>query len=445
MMIRLKPAILISIAFPFALLAERDWPQWRGPTRDGVWRESGLTSQLETNKDGWIKLKWSVEVAAGYSQPTVADNRVYVTDRLDDTEEIERVHCFDFETGDKLWSHQYPAVYAMGYESGPRAAPLIDKSAKDGSRAYTLGGMGHLHCFDAKTGTVIWKRDLATEYNIEMPRWGIAGSPLIEGELLFLQIGGNPEACVIALDKRTGEERWRAIDDDASYVAPIMIDQAHRRVLVVYTADELHGLNPSTGKAYWSFAMPGSKWPIGISTPVVTEYRGKRYLFTTNAHVGSALLLLEEERPGISKVWYKNDTKSSDNIHSLIPTPLIKDGYIYGTHQKGELRCLEMLTGKLMWESTEAVEPDRFATLHMVAQGDAGTPIWIFNEHGELIIADLSPEGYAQHSRGKLVNRTAAGMPSRIGGVTWAHPAFAYKHVLARNDTQLVCADLSAK
>lgn len=157
------------------------------------------------------------------------------------------------------------------------------------------------------------------------------------------------------------------------------------------------------------------------------------------------MLLLDEDKPDVTVAWRKNDPKTPDNLHSLIPTPNLKDGFIYGTHQKGELRCLELLTGTLVWESTEAVEPDRFATLHMVGQGDDGKPVWIFNEHGELIIAELTPEGYQQRSRGKLVNRTAAGMPSRIGGVTWAHPAFAYKHVIARNDKQLVCADLSER
>lgn len=444
-MLKFKPALLISLALPFALLAEKDWPQWRGPERDGVWRESGLSAKLKKNEQGWIDLKWSVNIAAGYSQPTVADNRVYVSDRLDDPDEIERVHCFDFETGEKLWSHQYPAIYNIAYKSGPRAAVLIDRPEGEVSRAYSLGGVGHLHCFDAKSGEILWKRDLATEYQIEMPRWGTAASPIIEGDSLYLQIGGTPAACVIALNKRTGEELWRAIDDDASYVAPIMIDQAGQRVLVVYTADELFGLNPETGKPFWSYPMPGSKWPIGISTPILTTYQGKRYLFTTNAHVGSALLLLDEEKTAITEIWRRNDTRSLDNLHSLIPTPYIKDGYIYGTHQKGELRCLELLTGKQVWESTEAVEPDRFATLHIVAQGDARQREWIFNEHGELIIAELSPEGYKQISRGKLVNRTPFGMPSRIGGVTWAHPAFAYKHVIVRNDGQLVAADLSAE
>ena len=438
-------ALLISSALPFALLAELDWPHWRGPEHDGVWRESGLRTELKKNEQGWIDLKWSVNIATGYSQPTVSDNRVYVTDRLDDPDEIERVHCFDFETGEKLWSHQYPAIYNIAYKSGPRAAVLIDRPTGAVSRAYGLGGVGHLHCFDAKNGEILWKRDLAIEYQIEMPRWGIAASPIIEGDSLFLQIGGNSGACVIALNKRTGEELWRAIDDDASYVAPIIIDQAGQRVLVVYTADELFGLNPETGKPFWSYPVPGSKWPIGISTSILTAYQGERYLFTTNAHVGSALLLLDEEETAITEIWRRNDTQSSDNLHSLIPTPYIKDGYIYGTHQKGELRCLELLTGKQVWESTEAVDPDRFTTLHIVGQGDAPQREWIFNEHGELIIAELSPEGYKQISRGKLVNRTPFGMPSHIGGVTWAHPAFAYKHAIVRNDGQLVAADLSAE
>lgn len=300
-MLKFKTATLISLTLPLALVAEQDWPQWRGPERDGVWRESGLSSKLKKNEQGWIDLKWSVDIAAGYSRPTVADNRVYVTDRLDDPDEIERVHCFDFKTGEELWSHQYPAIYNIACKSGPGAAVLIDRSAGEQSRAYSLGGVGHLHCFDAKTGEILWKRDLAAEYQIEMPRWGIAASPMIERDSLFLQIGGTPDACVVALDKRTGEELWRAIDDDASYVAPILIDQAGERVLVVYTADELFGLNPETGEPFWSYPMPGSKWPIGISTPVITTFEGNRYLFTTTLTSALPFFCSMKKRPRYRK------------------------------------------------------------------------------------------------------------------------------------------------
>jgi len=433
--------ILMGLFFPTETLRADDWPQWRGPQRDGVWRESGVTDKLDIDGDGRIRLKWSAPIGAGYSQPTVAGNRVYVTDRVDDPEEIERIHCFDFESGRKNWSFSYPAPYTISYKSGPRAAVLIDGQG-DAARAYALGGVGHLHCLDATTGEILWKRDLAREYRIDMPRWGIAAGPLIEGNLLVLHIGGE-DACVVALDKRNGGEIWRAINDDASYVAPIVIDQAGQRVLVVYTANHLHGLNVSTGRVLWSYAMPGSKWPISIATPVVTTHDEQRYIFTTNAHVGAALLRLHEDEPTVTEVWRQQNAKEPNSLYSLIPTPFIRDGHIYGTHNRGELRCLELRSGRRVWETDAALEPDRFATLHIVAQGEVGSRVWIFNEHGELIIADLSPRGYKQISRGKLIPPTQPGLPSRRGGVTWAHPAFAHRHIIARNDKQLVCADLS--
>lgn len=439
---------LICVLVMAAPAGADDWPQWRGPQRDGVWRETGITESLDTDGVGQIRLKWSVEIAAGYSQPTVAGGRVYVTDRLDDPDEIERVHCFDFKSGDRLWSIDYPAAYNISYKSGPRAAVTIDEDTRGDqtiSRAYALGGVGHLHCLNAVTGDILWKRDLAKEYDIEMPRWGIAAAPLIEGDSLFLQIGGKNGACVVALDKRTGKEKWRAVDDDASYIAPIMIDQAGRRVLVVYTADELFGLDPGTGGTLWSYAMPGSKWPIGIATPVIASHGGRRYIFTTNAHVGSALLRLDEDKPAVTEIWRQDNPRVADSLYSLIPTPYIRGGHIYGTHSRGELRCLELLTGRRAWETEDAVRPDRFATLHIIAQGETGRRVWIFNEHGELIIADLSPNGYQEISRGQLLPPTQPGLPSRRGGVTWAHPAFANKHVLARNDERLVCAELGAE
>ena len=428
---------IVIFCLTFPAIAD-DWPQWRGPQRDGVWRETGITDKLNTDSEGNIKLKWSSEIGAGYSQPTVANGRIYVTDRVDDPDEIERVHCFDFKTGNKLWSIDYPAAYTIGYKSGPRAAVHID-----GKNAYALGGVGHLHCLSAATGDIIWKRDLANDYKIDMPRWGIAAAPIIEGNLIILHIGGAQGACVVGLNKQTGKEKWRAIHDDASYAAPIIIDQAGKRVLVVYSADELFGLDPATGKKYWSFAMPGSKWPISIATPVITSHNGNRYIFATNAHVGTVLLKLGENNTTIDKVWRQQNPRLADAMYSLIPTPFIRNGHIYGTHNRGELRCLELLTGKQVWQSTEAVKPDRFSTLHIVAQGTSGGRVWIFNEHGELIIADLTPTGYKQISRGKLVEPTQPGLPSRRGGVTWAHPAFANKHVIARNDKRMVCADLS--
>ena len=160
----LAAALIASAA---AQAAAEDWPQWRGPNRDGVWNETGIVEKLP---DGQIPIKWRVEIGAGYSGPTVAKGRVYVTDRLTKPQEVERVHCFDEKTGDPIWSHSYPCRYGkIGYNAGPRASVGID----DG-KAYSLGGTGRLFCFDAASGEIVWEKDLDAEYDIQMPIWGIA-------------------------------------------------------------------------------------------------------------------------------------------------------------------------------------------------------------------------------------------------------------------------------
>ncbi len=186
-----------------------DWPQWRGPARDGVWRETGI---IERFAGPQIPIKWRAEIASGYSGPTVADGRVYVTDRVTEPKQVERVHCFDADTGRKLWTHTYDCPYRnVSYEAGPRASVIIDQG-----RAYSFGTMGNLFCLNASDGKVLWHRDLDADYDVEMPMWGLAASPLIEKDLIITQIGGANGACLIALDKRTGKERWRALDDRAS-------------------------------------------------------------------------------------------------------------------------------------------------------------------------------------------------------------------------------------
>ena len=151
----------------------------------------------------------------------------------------ERVLCFDAETGEELWTHQYERPYAVGYPTGPRASVLIAEG-----RAYSLGTMGDLYCLDAQTGEVLWYVDGEKEYNISFPTWGLSSSPLIENDLLIVQLGGTPSACLVAFNKTTGEEVWRALADEASYSSPIVIDQAEKRVLVCWTGDNLAGLNP---------------------------------------------------------------------------------------------------------------------------------------------------------------------------------------------------------
>ena len=436
---RYQPIILLAATALAWLASSRssptladDWPQWRGPRRDGVWREKGIIESFDKPQ---LKPLWRTKIGSGYCGPTVAGGRVYVTDRLVEPKQVERVHCLDAKTGKNIWTHTYDCPYrGVQYDAGPRASVSID----DG-RAYSLGTMGNLFCLDAADGKILWQKDLNTEYKIRMPIWGIAASPLVEKNLLIVQIGGEDGACLVAFDKKTGKERWRALNDGASYCAPIVVKQAKKRVLVCYTAQNVVGLNPMTGKVYWTQPFPPTKMVIGISTPVYH----KGMIFLTNFFDGSMLLKLADDKPAVEKLWHRAgpSERQTDALHSIISTPYLRGKYIYGVDSYGELRCLDLLTGDRIWQSDQAVPRARWATIHFVRNGKH---VWMFNEKGELIISKFSPKGFEEISRAKLIDPTRDQLPSRRGGVCWSHPAFAGKHVFARNDNEILCVDLAA-
>ena len=425
--ILLMPPTLLA----FSLLATADeWPQWRGPRRDGIWRETGLIERFSAPQ---IDLVWQADIAAGYSGPTVADGRVYITDRLDDPKQIERTHCFDASTGEPLWTHAYDCNYEIHYTAGPRAAVTIDHR-----RAYSLGAMGHLHCYDAVTGKLLWKRDLNTEYEIRMPIWGIAAAPLVVDDLVIVMIGGTDGACLVAFDKKSGAERWKALDDNASYSAPLIIHQAGQPVLLCWTAESLAGLDPTSGKPHWQVPFTGREMIMNIATPVLHNNR----LFLTSFYDGCYMIDLPPNRLQASQIWTRigQSEKDTDGLHSTMSTPLFDSNHIYGVDSYGELRCLDAATGDRVWEDLSAVPKDRWSNIHFVTNGDR---VWMFNERGDLIIARLSPSGYEEISRTHLIDPTDVQLRQR-GGVCWSHPAFAYRHVFARNDEKLVCANLAA-
>jgi len=409
-----------------------EWPQWRGPQRDGVWREDGLIQKFAGAQ---IALRWKAPVANGYSGPTVAEGRVYVTDRLVEPKQVERVHCFDWESGGKLWTHSYDCRYEkVSYQDGPRAAVSIDEG-----RAFALGTMGHLHCLDAATGDVLWARDLNREYRIVMPIWGIAASPLVDGDRVIVQIGGSDGACIVAFDTQSGEEIWKALDDRASYAAPIIVEEGGQRVLVCWTGDHVAGLVPETGRVLWKHPFQPTRMVIGIATPVYDRQR----LFVTSFYDGSLMLRLGMKARSAEPMWRRlgPDEKQTDGLHSIISTPLIQGEHVYGVDSYGELRCLDAASGDRIWEDRTAVDRNRWANIHMVRNGER---IWMFNEQGELIISRLSESGFQEISRAQLIAPTP-GQLARREGVCWSHPAYAYRHVFARNDKHLVCASLAAE
>jgi len=415
-----------------SLVHADDWPQWRGPNRDGVWRETGIIEKFDKPQ---LDIEWRAEIGPGYSGPTVANGRVYVTDRQTEPTQVERVLCFRATDGKPLWSHTYDCPYeGISYTAGPRAAVTID----DG-RAYSLGTMDNLFCFDAATGNILWQKDLKKLYDATIPGWGIAAAPLVDENRLILNVGGQ-HACLVALDKKTGDEIWKSLDDPAQYSAPIIVQQGSRPVLVIWTGIAVVGLDPATGTQLWREEMTPSHMPIGIATPV---FDGQR-LFVSSFYDGSLMLRLktdEEGRPATQRLWRKvgPDEQKTESLHCMIGTPILEGNYVYGVDSYGQLRCLDADTGQRIWESQKAVPKARWAAIHIVQLQNR---LVMFNERGELLFGRVSPTGFEELSRAKLIEPTTDQLNQR-NGVCWSHPAFANGHVYARNDRELVSASLN--
>jgi len=412
-----------------AVMAD-DWPQWRGPGRDGVWRENGV---VDTFTASALPIKWRVPVGPGYNGPTVAQGRVFVMDRVTQPREQERILCLDARTGTELWRHSYACKYKkVGYPAGPRAAVTVD-----GVCAFAFGAMANLCCLTVADGKVVWEKDLLTAYQARTPIWGFASSPLVYKDLLIVQVGGAGGACLVALNKLTGQEQWRALDDKASYSSPVLIKQVGRDVLLCWTGNNVVGMSPDTGRIHWQIPFKPRKMILNIADPVLHD----NFVYFSAFYDGSLLIRLDQDTLSAQTVWRRigQSERNTDALHCCISTPLIEGDYIYGVDSYGELRCLDLHTGDRIWESQEAVPRARWSNIHMVRQ--AGR-LWFFNERGELIICRLSPQGYHEISRAKLIDPTTEQLKQR-GGVCWSHPAFANRCVFARNDKELVCADLS--
>jgi outer membrane protein assembly factor BamB len=401
-----------------------DWPQWRGPNRDGVWRETGILDAIPATG---LTVRWRARVGNGYSGPVVARGRVYVTDHQFHPE-VERVLCFEEATGKSLWVHAYPCDYHdMEYGNGPRASPTVH----DG-KVYTLGTRGHLLCLDAVKGDVHWEKELVKDFAARIPRYGASAAPLVVGDLLIVCAGGQPEASVVALDKDTGQVRWKALKDRPAYSAPIVVTAGGCRQVIVWTADTITSLEPAGGKVYWQVPRKSTFDEAEVvASPVLYK---DRLLCLGAWNRGSKMLKLDPDKPAASVLW---ETRSKPA--TTISTPLFQDDRsFYAVQNDGSLCCLDAASGDEVW-ATQEPTGKRLGTAHLTPNGDR---VFLFNHTGHLILAKLSPQGYEERGRCLLVEPTAGYRPQ--GPLTWAHPAYANRCVFARNDRELVCASLAA-
>ena len=418
-----------------------DWPEFRGEGRLGVWLETGL---LQTFPAHGLKVRWRTPINAGYAGPAVVDGRVFVTD-FEATRGMrgtERAMALDETTGDPLWTQAWEADYAgIQWEVGPGATPTVD-----GDRVYVLGRTGTLSALAVDTGEILWRKQYGEDYGVDRMQWGFdwgfASAPLVDGERLICFVGGSPDARVVAFDKMTGEEIWRALPSDADLgvAQPIIIEAGGARQLIVWNPDEIASLNPVTGAVYWR-----QPYVVGGAMTVAVPVQVGAQLFFTTFYDGPMMLTLNQDRPGATVAWKgsSNSEIRTEGLHAVLATPIIDGGYIYGICSYGQLRCLNAETGERIWETQDAtVERRRWVSGFMVRNGNR---VLLNNDRGELVIARLSPAGYDEISRTHLITPTSApGNRRELRHVNWVHPAYANKHIYTRNDEEIISLSMDA-
>ncbi|MCP4657685.1 MAG: PQQ-binding-like beta-propeller repeat protein [bacterium] len=438
---RLRTVVLILALF--SLLAgagaAEDWPEWRGAGRLGVYTEG---DPLDAFPPGGLTYRWRVPIHGGYAGPAVAGGRVFVTDFRPagdgpGAKGLERVLALDEKTGRVLWSREWNVDYGRlqpRYAIGPRATPTVD-----GDRVYVLGAMGALLCLDAAGGELRWRKDFVADYGTEVPVWGMAGAPLVEGSLLISLVGGKDGAEVVAFDKTSGREVWRALDagDDPGYGQPVIFEIGGIRQLILWHPRAVSSLDPGSGKVYWQ-----QPFEVAMGMTVATPVLSGRHLLVSSFFNGSMMLELATDKPAARLLWRgtSSDEVDTDGLHALITTPVVDGGMVYGVCSYGQLRALDAATGTRRWESMgPVVEKARWAAAFLVRWGDRTL---INNDRGELILARLTPQGYQELDRTPLIEPTSSGGRRQLGAVHWSHPAYANRHVVVRNDKEIVRAYL---
>jgi outer membrane protein assembly factor BamB len=405
-----------------------DWPQFRGPNRDAVWNEAGI---LKTFPPEGLKIRWRASVGGGLSSPVVAQGRVYqVGAELNKPKSREGIQCFDQKSGRLLWIYSYDVSYPdwasdQTQNGGPNATPVV----QDG-RIYTLGQMGDLLCLDAVKGTVIWQKNLMKGYGMltsdlkyTLPRF--TPSPVIEGSLLILVIGSQPGASVIALNKDSGKETWKALDDPWTYNSPIVISAGGKRQLIIWTPKAVTSLDPATGQTWWREVINTINF-YAVATPVLHDDR---------LLLSGLMFQLDQAHPAASVLWPEKKSAAKVILSSTC-MPMAQGGHVYAGKSSGHLVCLDARTGTQLWETDRVTGIAPGATIHLTPNGDTAL---IFTDEGNLIRARLSPEGYTELSRVHLVDPT---YPFGARKLVWPPPAYANGHVFIHNDKELVCASL---
>jgi outer membrane protein assembly factor BamB len=397
---------LRPLTLAFCLLASTalaaDWPQLRGPNRDGISRETGL---LKSWPAGGPKVLWKIPLGEGFSHLAVAKGRLFT---MYGQGENDYAAAYNAETGRPLWRVPLGRKYISDQGNGPRSTPVVD-----GDMVYALTGSGRLAALNAADGKKVWEHDLQQELGAEPPQWGISTSPLIEGNLLLVDVGGSRGRSLVAFDKKTGKTVWTSQNELAGYSAPIAITVGGVRQVIFFTGRSVLAVAPKDGKLLWRVPWK-TDWDVNAATPIFVA-PDKLYI-SSGYDTGAALFRIQvtDGRVGADQVW------QNPRMKNQFSSSVLHDGHIYG-FDNSVLKCLVAATGEEKWKESGFGHGSL-----ILAEGH----LIVLSERGKLSLVEATPAGYREK-----------GSSQPLSGKCWTAPTLANGRLYLRNEEDLLALD----
>lgn len=392
----------------FALPASSDWPQLLGPQRNGAAPAPISPNALRNPRQLWKKT-----IGAGFSSPVVAGGKLILFHRVANKEIVD---CLNATTGDRLWSFDYPTAYRddFGFDEGPRGTPTIS-----GTAVYTFGAEGVLHAIELATGKKLWRVDTHQKFGVRKGFFGAAASPLVEGNAVIVNVGGQNGAGLVAFEKASGNVLWTATNDDAGYSSPVAANIGGSRTVLCFTRAGLVAVDPASGKVRFQFPWRSrSNASVNAAVPIVSA---DTIFLSASYNTGAVLLNVAGNQA--KPVWSSDESLSNHYASSVL-----KDGYVYGFHGRQEmgqsLRCIELKTGKVQWSV------DGYGAGTVTLLGDR---LLVIRESGEAVVAPAKPEAFKPESKAQLLPATVR-----------SYPAVADGRLFLRNEQTLAAYSIAA-
>ena len=399
-----------------------DWPQWRGPDKDGISRETGF---LKEWPDGGPQVLWRVPLGEGFSGISVVGGRAYTMFSEGDD---EFVVCLNASNGEEIWRFRSDINYieSMG-GNGPRATPTID-----GELLFTVTAQGKLYALNTKNGEKVWSHDLQGEFGSKIPRWGTCTSPLVEGKMLLVEVGGSDGKSIVAFDKKNGDIVWNSHTDLLGYSSPIAATISGIRQFIVFTGTQLVSVSPENGQLYWKYPWQ-TQYDVNAATPVFIP--PDKIFISSGYGKGAAVVQVKvavspkssaQENEGekirveikVEEIWKNEDMKNH------FATSVLHGDYLYG-FDNAILKCIDANTGREKWKTRGYGK----GTLML-----ADDHLIILSDRGKLGLAEATPSAYNEVASAEI-----------LSGLCWTVPTLANGKLYARNEKEMVCLDMTGQ